>query len=157
MHQDKAPKLLYELVKNSRRSDRDLAKTLGFSQPTVTRTRRKLEDEKYVLQYTAIPDFAKLGFELVAFTFVQWLPEEKTRVTSPYKWLESNPRVLFVAEGNGLEGKSAIIATMHRNYTDYSKFIAELQKIKTLQTMSLFISALTDIKKHFTLSGLEEV
>ena len=157
MHQDKVPKLLYELIKNSRRSDRDLAKTLGFSQPTVTRTRRKLEDEKYVLQYTAVPDFTKLGFELVAFTFVQWLPEEKGRAALPYKWLEDNPRVVFVSEGNGLDGKNVIIATVHKNYTDYSEFIAELQKAQAIQATSLFICALADIRKHFTLARLEEV
>lgn len=155
MHADKIPKLLYELIKNARRSDRDLAKVLGFSQPTVTRTRRKLEDEKYVLQYTALPDFTKLGFELVAFTFMQWLPEEKA--ASPYKWLEKDPRVIFVAEGNGL-GKNSLIVTMHKNYTDYSDFIADLrQKSRTANSVSSFIAALTSIKKHLALAGLQEV
>lgn len=36
-------KLLLEMMKNSRRSSRDLAKVLGVSQPTVTRTRQRLE------------------------------------------------------------------------------------------------------------------
>ena len=156
MHADKIPKLLYELIKNSRRSDRDLAKVLGFSQPTVTRTRRKLEEDKYVLQYTAIPDFTKLEFELVAFTFVQWLPEG-AKGESPYKWLEKDPRVVFMAEGSGLDGKNALIVTLHRNYTDYSQFTSELHKTKTVQASSVFMSALMDIKKHFTLSGLEKV
>jgi len=35
-------KLLAELLNNSRRSDRDLAKVIGTSQPTVTRTRIRL-------------------------------------------------------------------------------------------------------------------
>lgn len=157
MHPDKIPKLLYELIKNSRRSDRDLAKVLGFSQPTVTRTRRKLEDEKYVLQYTALPDFTKLGFEIVAFTFTQWLSEEKADTETPYKWLEKDPRVVFVAEGNGLHGKNSIIVTMHKNYTDYSEFLADLQKTKTVQNVNSFITALTGIKKHLTLADLEKV
>lgn len=157
MHPDKIPKLLYELIKNSRRSDRDLAKVLGFSQPTVTRTRRKLEDEKYVLQYTALPDFTKLGFEIVAFTFTQWLSEEKTDTETPYKWLEKDPRVVFVAEGNGLHGKNSIIVTMHKNYTDYSEFLTDLQKTKTVQNVNSFITALTGIKKHLTLADLEKV
>ena len=157
MHPDKIPKLLYELIKNSRRSDRDLAKVLGFSQPTVTRTRRKLEDEKYVLQYTALPDFTKLGFEIVAFTFTQWPSEEKADTETPYKWLEKDPRVVFVAEGNGLDGKNSIIVTMHKNYTDYSEFLADLQKTKTVQNLNSFITALTGIKKHLTLADLEKV
>ena len=36
-------KLISELMKNSRRSDRELAKTIGVSQPTVSRLIRKLE------------------------------------------------------------------------------------------------------------------
>ncbi len=156
MHPDKIPKLLYELIKNSRRSDRDLAKVLGFSQPTVTRTRRKLEEDKYVLQYTAVPDFTKLGFELAAFTFTQLLPEEKSKPGSPYKWLEKDPRVIFAAEGNGL-GQNSIIVTMHKNYTDYSDFIADLRQKSAVHTVNSFMVSLTDTKKHLNLVDLEKV
>jgi DNA-binding Lrp family transcriptional regulator len=38
-------RLLFELLTNSRRSDRDLARTLGVSQPTITRMREKLVEE----------------------------------------------------------------------------------------------------------------
>ncbi len=153
MHPDKIPKLLYELIKNSRRSDRDLAKVLGFSQPTVTRTRRKLEDDKYVLQYTAVPDFTKLGFELAAFTFTQLLPEAET----PYKWVEKDPRVVFIAEGTGIDGKNAVIVTMHKNYTDYSDFVTSLREKTKTASVNSFIAALSGVKKHLNLSSLEKV
>ena len=156
MHADKIPKLLYELIKNSRRSDRDLAKVFGFSQPTITRTRRKLEDENYILQYTALPDFTKLGFELVAFTFTQSGSEEKAKAASLYEWLGEDHRVIFVAEGSGL-GKNSIIATMHKNYTDYSHFIKDLQRLKIAHTADSFIMPLTGIKKHLALTSLQEV
>jgi DNA-binding Lrp family transcriptional regulator len=58
--------LLSELVKNSKQSDRELAKKTGASQPTVTRTRTRLEKEGYIKEYTIIPDFSKLGFELMS-------------------------------------------------------------------------------------------
>ena len=57
-------KLISELMKNSRRSDRDLAKVIGKSQPTVTRTRTRLEKQGYIKEYTMLPDFQKLGFEI---------------------------------------------------------------------------------------------
>jgi len=38
-------KLFHELIKNSKRSDRELAKMLRVSQPTITRTRKRLENE----------------------------------------------------------------------------------------------------------------
>ncbi|MFZ0965605.1 MAG: Lrp/AsnC family transcriptional regulator, partial [Candidatus Bathyarchaeia archaeon] len=53
--------LISELMKNSRQSDRNLAKVIGVSQPTVTRIRNKLEKEGYIREYTMIPDFSKLG------------------------------------------------------------------------------------------------
>ena len=65
-------KLLSELMKNSRRSDRELAKAIGSSQPTVTRTRTRLEEKGYIREYALIPDFAKLGFELMSLTFTKF-------------------------------------------------------------------------------------
>ena len=51
-----------ELVKNARLSDRQLAKILNVSQPTITRRRNELE-KRGLLDYTAILDIRKLGFE----------------------------------------------------------------------------------------------
>ncbi len=64
-------KLISELMKNSRKSDRELAKVIGVSQPTITRTRARLEKEGYIREYTAIPDFRRLGYEIMAFIFVK--------------------------------------------------------------------------------------
>ena len=64
-------KLLSELMKNSRRSDRDLAKAIGVSQPTVTRIRSRLEKEGYIKEYTMIPDFSRLGYEILALTLIK--------------------------------------------------------------------------------------
>jgi DNA-binding Lrp family transcriptional regulator len=41
-------KTLFELVKGARRSDRELARALRVSQPTVTRARTKLEKTGFV-------------------------------------------------------------------------------------------------------------
>jgi len=64
-------RLISELLKGSRRSDRDLAKRLGVLQPTVTRTRSRLEKEGIIKEYTIVPDFASLGFQLMSFTFLK--------------------------------------------------------------------------------------
>jgi DNA-binding Lrp family transcriptional regulator len=63
--------IISELIKNSRLSDRQVAKKLGTSQPTVTRRRTQLEKEG-MLDYTGVPDLKKLGFEILAFTFGKW-------------------------------------------------------------------------------------
>lgn len=64
-------KLISELMKNSRRSDRELAKAIGTSQPTVSRMIKKLEKEGIIKEYTMIPDFSKLGYQLMNFLFVK--------------------------------------------------------------------------------------
>jgi DNA-binding Lrp family transcriptional regulator len=61
-------KLISELMKNSRRSDRELGKAIGTSQPTVSRMISRLEKEGVVKEYTVIPDFQKLGHSLAAIT-----------------------------------------------------------------------------------------
>src|SRR3972149_8729080 len=70
-------KLLFELMKDSHRSDRRLAKALGVSQPTVTRRRAMLE-KNYIEGYTIIPKFGQIGFEIAAFTFLKSKLKQKT-------------------------------------------------------------------------------
>jgi DNA-binding Lrp family transcriptional regulator len=64
-------RLISELMKNSRRSDRELARAIGASQPTVSRLIAKLEKMGVIKEYTMISNFSKLGFELLAVTLVK--------------------------------------------------------------------------------------
>lgn len=45
--------------------------TIGVSQPTVSRLIRKLESEGVIREYTMIPDFSKLGYQILGLTFVK--------------------------------------------------------------------------------------
>jgi DNA-binding Lrp family transcriptional regulator len=118
-------KLVSELFRNSRKSDREMARKLGVSQPTVSRMRGKLESEGVIKEYTIIPDFAKLGFELVAISCVK----AKTRtdyVERAQKWVKNYPNIVLMAKAEG-SGKNAVMISLHRSYTDYSRFISETQ------------------------------
>lgn len=120
-------KLFWELVKNSRRSDRQLAKALGVSQPTVTRKRARLEKD-IIEGYTVIPKWGNIGYELVALTFVK----TKIRLTKPgereaaiqkaNEWFAKQPNVVFAAEGEGM-GWSGVCVSLHKGYSDFAKFI----------------------------------
>ncbi len=112
--------LLRELLKNSKRSDRQLAKVLGVSQPTITRTRRKLEQEGIIQEYTIIPDFRKMGFEILAITLVKMRPDLLTPeiMEEAKKYGEKWPNVILVSSGEGL-GMTGVIVSFHKNYTEY--------------------------------------
>lgn len=119
-------KLIAELMKNSRRSDRELAKAIGVSQPTVTRLRTKLEKEKTIREYTAIPDFERLGYQIAAFTFLKLktglsqerLEQERKRAAEYMK----NPPPEIILFERGLGGPyQAIEVTFHRDYASFMR------------------------------------
>ena len=71
-------KLIAELSKNSRRSDRELAKQLRVSQPSVTRIRNKLEKEGIIREYTVIPDSSRLGYQMASVTLAKMKEPQRT-------------------------------------------------------------------------------
>jgi DNA-binding Lrp family transcriptional regulator len=131
-------KLLFELMKNSKRSDREIAKIIGVSQPTITRMRQRLE-KKAIAEYTVIPDWKELGFEIVAFTFVKATrkPEldKKTR-----EWTMNSPNVIFAAGGEGM-GTDCAMISFHRNFSDFSSFITNFRVAwaENLQDLQSFL------------------
>jgi DNA-binding Lrp family transcriptional regulator len=123
-------KLVSELFKNSDRSDRELAKVLGVSQPTISRMRNRLKEQGVIKEHTIIADFAKLGFELVAITFGTWSPakikeySEDERVEKAKRFLSEHPNVIFASSGQGL-GKGRVMITLHKDYSDYVKLMGQ--------------------------------
>jgi DNA-binding Lrp family transcriptional regulator len=120
-------KLLFELMKDSHRSDRQLAKALGVSQPTVTRRRAMLE-KNYIEGYTIIPKFGKIGFELGAFTFLKSKLKQQTgqekdiALKKLNEWYTNQPNVLCVQDGRGM-GWDAVCVSLHKSFSDFAKFI----------------------------------
>ena len=126
-------KLISELMKNSRRSDRDLAKAIGVSQPTVSRLIKKLEEEGYVQEYTMIPNFKKLGYEIVALSFVKfsrmYSPEEvqTTKKAASKLFTEGPPEIFMIERGKGL-GCQGVFISFHKNYSAYVEFEEWIRK-----------------------------
>ncbi len=126
MKEERILKLLRALLRNSRRSDRELAKAIGTSQPTVTRNRKLLG--KYVRSYTIVPEFKEVGYEIAAFTFSKTKTYIKKEVEAKLKlagsWVSKHHNVLFASDGEGL-GKDAIMVSVHKNYSTYADFMRE--------------------------------
>jgi len=130
-------KLLSELMKNSRTSDRQLAKIIGVSQPTVTRIRARLEKGGYVEEYTLIPNFQKLGFHLAAISFfklqhaLSMREAEGTRKTGKNLALASFPEVIVAERGRGC-GYQAVFISFHKSYQAYIDYLERLKKMRSL-------------------------
>jgi len=120
-------KILFELMKDSHRSDRQLAKSLGVSQPTVTRRRAMLE-ENFIEGYTVIPKFGQIGFEMAAMTFLKSklktkTGEEKTQALKKMReWYMKQPNVILVLDGRGM-GWDAVCISLHENFASFAEFI----------------------------------
>jgi len=120
-------KIISEYIKNSKISDRELAKKVGVSQPTITRKRTIYEEER-LLEYTSIPNFQKLGIEIMAFTFAAWSPEmiknypAEERIKKAKAFFSKKPNVIFASSGRGL-GMGRMMVSFHKNYSDYVEFL----------------------------------
>lgn len=118
-------RLMAELMKNSRRSDRELARVIGVSQPTIGRTIAKLKSGGYIREFTIVPDYEKLGYKLAAFTLIKMksgLSKEelqKTRENSLREMQEAPAEIVLVERGLG-EGYSAIMVSFHEDYSGYA-------------------------------------
>jgi DNA-binding Lrp family transcriptional regulator len=124
-------------MKNSRRSDRNLAKAIGTSQPTVTRIRNKLEKEGYIREYTMIPDFSKLGYKIMAITFALSRFLEKEEAERAGKTLVDSVKdkqfeFIMLERGDGL-GFDAVIISLHKDYASYLKVFEWIRQFDFLE------------------------
>jgi DNA-binding Lrp family transcriptional regulator len=121
-------RLLFELIKDARRSDRDLARVMKISQPTVTRKRTALEREGFVQEYTVVPDFEKMGYQILAFTFLSFeLPPKPALLEKAREWTKKQQSIVFAADGAGLS-MSSIMLSVHKDYASYSKLLTKLKE-----------------------------
>lgn len=120
--------LLRQMLKNSKKSDREIAKHLGLSQATISRLRTRLEKEGYIKTYTVVPDFVKLGYEILSFTFTKMKSyptqeEAQKMVQHGKEWVGKHSNVIFASDGEGLGGKDVIMISFHKNYSRYADFM----------------------------------
>jgi len=148
-----------ELLRDSKRSDREIAKLLGVSQPTVTRFRHRLVSEGWVRQFTVVPGFVKLGFRILVFSlFESRLRKKESGANDGGLRLLSSPNVVFAAECNGM-GMNGVVVSLHRSYSDYVDFVKKLRLeggdgLKMAD--SLIVSLEGSVVKPFDLKNLAE-
>jgi DNA-binding Lrp family transcriptional regulator len=143
-------KVVIGLMKNSHRSDRELAKVIGVSQPTLSRTRRKLEKQGIIKEYTIIPDYLQLGLTLMSITFTKMkgplskeiLDDMKKRARNT---INEHPSALILGNtGMGCNADYVAIA-FHKDYNEYNEFMRDIKEFPSVNiddTQSFIVSLL---------------
>lgn len=150
-------------MKNSRRSDREIAHAVGTSQPTVSRTIKKLEKEGTIREYTMIPDFKRLGYQIMAFAFLG-KPETQRREESEElrkAAVELEKKTPFanmmVVDGMGI-GKGRVLINLYKDYGSYTEgmeTIKSLPHVEAEETESFLVDLSNE--RNFRVLSMKEI
>jgi len=102
-------KILSELMRNSKVSDRQLAKKIGVSQ--------------------------QLGFEIMSFSFSKWTSEALTEMLPTEEFNKQVQEffskhtnvILATTGGSGLGGMDSASISVHKNYAEYRNWVNEIR------------------------------
>ncbi|MDT8436802.1 MAG: Lrp/AsnC family transcriptional regulator [Gemmatimonadota bacterium] len=97
-HRDLDTRILAELQKDARRSNRQIADALGVASTTVRKHVRDLEERGIVCGYRAVIDYARLGLGLVAVTRIKARGEALPAIVAS---LAQHPSLTHVYEITG--------------------------------------------------------
>jgi len=159
MRNEIAIKILQELLKNSKKSDRELSKAIGVSQATFTRRRKQLE-RKVIQEYTITPNLYELGFEILAFSFVRFREPRMDLLEKARQFMVKQPNIIFASGGEGL-GMGAVGISVHKDYTSYTNFLTTMRHEwadVVVDLQSFLVSLKGDLEvKPFSLKPLAEI
>ncbi|MEK6970526.1 MAG: Lrp/AsnC family transcriptional regulator, partial [archaeon] len=128
-----------ELAKNARLSDRELASKLKTSQPTITRLRSRMMEDKYIDRFVILPNLGKLGLNFWSVTTMR--PSSTSSSRKILQWAHDSPPVLLAGEGDGPRMHSILIESIHADFSQYQEFIRDFK--------DKFAGQITDIHSFF--------
>ncbi len=138
-------KLLRELLTNSKRSYRELARALGVSAATVINHVQRLESAGVIKDYSARLDHERLGYELTVVTEI---------IVSKGKLLETDeeiakiPNVCAVYDITGQTDAMVVAKFKSRNkLSDFTKALLAMPYVERTNTHVV----LTTVKEDFRL------
>ncbi len=158
-------KILFALMMLGCRSDRELARHLGMTNPTVSRRKKMLEQEGYIKEYTVIPDFHKIGIEYIAISFATTSETVTSKHFEDIKTISSkHPEVLCTLQDQSGVGTTWITISVHTSYEGFSelskkvqKELISLQPIPRMERRTFMIHTGTEQPKSFSLRNLSSV
>ncbi len=143
-------RIVVELMKNSRKSDREIAKAVGLSQPTVSRTIEKLRKEGVIKEFTIIPDFRLLGYNILGASRLNVSEDNEDMLqkvrTDALRMEKENPNAFLMAV-NGTGGdKNRLFIALYEKYSDYADAIKVVRGAHFVDVNSVdtFVADLND-------------
>jgi len=136
-------KLLKELLKNSNRSHRELAKALGVSTATVISHVQRLESSGVVKNYSVVLDHERLGYELTVITEIT---VSKGKLLEVEQEIAKIPNVCAVYDVTGLT--DAMVIAKFKNRASLSDFTKKLLATPYVERTNTHV-VLTTIKEDF--------
>ena len=140
-------KLLKELLSNSKRSFRELAKAIGVSAATVINHVLRLESGGVIRDYTVLLDHERLGYELTVVTEI---------IVSKGKLLETDaeiakiPNVCAVYDITGQT--DAMVVAKFKSRSDLSDFTKKLLSMPYVERTNTHV-VLTTVKEDFRMQN----
>lgn len=136
-------RLLRELLIDSKRSYRELARKIGVSTATVINRIQRLESSGVIRGYTITIDHERIGFEL---TVVTEITVSKGRLIEVEEEVSKLPNVCAVYDVTGLT--DAMVVAKFRSRKDLSKFTKGLLAMPYVERTNTHV-VLTTVKEDF--------
>ena len=140
-------KLLQELLKDSKRSQRELAKAIGVSTATVINHITRLESAGVVKDYTVMVDWERLGYEL---TVIIEITVARGKLIEVQQAISKLPYVCAVYDITG-EIDSIAVAKF-KNRQDLSEFPKALLSMPDIERTNTHV-VLNTVKEDFRMLG----
>ncbi|HDJ22151.1 MAG TPA: Lrp/AsnC family transcriptional regulator [Candidatus Bathyarchaeota archaeon] len=136
-------KILVELLTNSNRSNREIARAINVSAATVINRIQRLESAGVIKDYTVMLDYERLGFEL---TVIMEVTVSKGKLLEVQEEIAKLPYVCGVYDVTG-EIDSIVIAKF-RNRRELSEFPKALLAMENVERTNTHV-VLNTIKEDF--------
>jgi DNA-binding Lrp family transcriptional regulator len=140
-------KLLKELLTDSKRSQRELAKAIGVSTATVINHITRLESAGVVKNYTVMVDWERLGYEL---TVIIEITVSRGKLIEGQKAISKLPYVCGVYDITG-EIDSIVVAKF-KSRQELSEFPKALLSMPDIERTNTHI-VLNTVKEDFRMIG----
>jgi hypothetical protein len=112
------------LVSYPELSDSDIGRELGVSRHTISRFRRKFE-ENNLMSKISLPNFVKLGFEILTFYHIRFDPRNPPKMEDDEAVSLISDSTVFFA-GRRFE---AVMISIYKDYDDYKTDMMQIMQV----------------------------